>query len=438
MEDAIQEGRRGMATESKTRHRLLAVDDDETIRTMLKDFFEGAGYAVDTAQDAGEALQRLSQDYDVILSDVMMPKVSGIDLLQQVRSKKPKALVFLITASPSLETLSAAKRYGAMAYFKKPLKLMEMEARIRGFLEASPGTLVDGRVLVVGQELHSRLADRLVRFQACACGSEEPAFLDAVNEQRPKAILADAGAPATPGLLRAYRRLGREANSFLLVSDEAALDAANELLFTQGAAACIPAAATREAIERCIKDAVDLRERQKLDQQGKVEEVTNKCMFAKAYRNGYYCLKQGACPNGAFQAGWISIDGKEHHKCAKRPLLVTSLDSVGFSTWTGRIDPTQALELRKQLMALVRERKQELIVDAQGLVAATYNLFEVLSDVYSELVKSHPDGVVHVINLTPAIQEEFRKAMINKGVRFYGVRMVDERSTFERWGTRFD
>ncbi len=62
MKDAIQEGRRGMATESKTRHRLLAVDDDETIRTMLKDFFEGAGYAVDTAQDAGEALQRLSQE----------------------------------------------------------------------------------------------------------------------------------------------------------------------------------------------------------------------------------------------------------------------------------------------------------------------------------------------------------------------------------------
>jgi hypothetical protein len=117
---------------------------------------------------------------------------------------------------------------------------------------------------------------------------------------------------------------------------------------------------------------------------------------------------------------------------------VTSLESVGFSTWTGRIDPTQALELRKQLMALVRERKQELIIDAQGLAAANYNLFEVLSDVYSELVKNHSDGVLHVINLTPALQEEFRKAMINKGVRFYGVRMVDERSTFERWGTRFD
>jgi hypothetical protein len=45
---------------------------------------------------------------------------------------------------------------------------------------------------------------------------------------------------------------------------------------------------------------------------------------------------------------------------------------------------------------------------------------------------------MHILNLTPALQEEFRKAMTNKGVRFYGVRMVDERSTFERWGTRFE
>jgi hypothetical protein len=43
-----------------------------------------------------------------------------------------------------------------------------------------------------------------------------------------------------------------------------------------------------------------------------------------------------------------------------------------------------------------------------------------------------------VINVTSHLQEEFRKAMINKAVRFYGFRMVDVRSTFERWGARFD
>jgi len=418
--------------------RLLILDDEEEIRSTLAQYFGSLGYAVDTAANVPEALEKLPQGYQVVLSDIRMPEISGIDFLQQAHRVNPALGIFLITGYPTLETVIDAKQHGAVAYFRKPLNLMEVDSRLRAYLGEDAASLIDGRVLVVGDELHARLADRLVRFQTCICESEETSFLEAVGEQRPKAVLADAGAPATPGLLRAYRRLGREANSFLLVSDEAALDTANELLFSQGATGCIPAAATRDVVERCVKEAVDLRERQKLDQQGQVEEVTNKCMFAKAYRNGYYCLKQGACPNGAFQAGWISIDGKEHHKCAKRPLLVASLDQVGFATWTGRIDPNQSLELRKQLMALVRERKQELIIDAQGLAAAHYNLFEVLSDVYSELVKSHSDGVVHVINLTPALQEEFRKAMINKGVRFYGVRMVDERSTFERWGTRFE
>ena len=115
MKDAIQEGRRGMATESKTRHRLLAVDDDETIRTMLKDFFEGAGYAVDTAANVPEALEKLSQEYHVVLSDISMPEVSGIDCLQQAHRVNPALGIFLITAYPTPgdpDRRQAARRRG--------------------------------------------------------------------------------------------------------------------------------------------------------------------------------------------------------------------------------------------------------------------------------------------------------------------------------------
>ena len=48
--------------------------------------------------------------------------------------------------------------------------------------------------------------------------------------------------------------------------------------------------------------------------------------WAKAYRNGYYCLSQGGCPYGPYRGGWIAIEGKEFQKCLKRPLLVESLD----------------------------------------------------------------------------------------------------------------
>jgi CheY-like chemotaxis protein len=417
---------------------LLILDDEEEIRTTLAAYFTSVGYTVDTAATAPEALSKLSAGFQAVISDIRMPDTSGIEFVQQARRANPGVGVFLITGYPTLETVIDAKQHGAVAYFRKPLNLMEVESRLRAFLGEDAESLIDGRLLVVGETLLARFAERLVRFQTSTCDATEPAFLQAVGEHRPKAILADAGAPETVGLLRAYQRLGREANSFLLVAAEETLDAANELLFSEGAAGCVPVGAQREAVERAIRDAVERREVQKLDQQGRVEELTNKCMFAKAYRNGYYCLKQGPCPYGTFQGGWIAIEGKEFQKCAKRPLLVNALEQVGFAAWTGRVDPAQALELRKQLLAHVRTRKQEIVIDAQGLEAVHYNLFEVLSDVYAELIKSTPDGLVHVINLTPSLQEEFRKAMINKGVRFYGVRMVDERSAFERWGTRFD
>jgi DNA-binding response OmpR family regulator len=423
---------------SNGKRRLLILDDEEEIRTTLAQYFGSLGYSVDTAAGVVEALEKLPTGFQVVLSDIRMPGVSGIEFLQQARRINPALGIFLITGYPTLETVIDAKQYGAVAYFRKPLNLIEVDARLRAFLCEDAHSLIDGRLLVLGQALMDRLSEQVVRFQALVCPPDEAAFLQIVAEQRPKAVLADAGGAETLGLLHAYMKLGREANSFVLVSDENALDATNEMLFTQGATGCIPDGAGRETVEQVILEAVERREKQKLDQQGRVEELTNKCLFAKAYRNGYYCLNPEACTYGPYQGGWISVEGKEYQKCAKRPLLVTSLDQVGFTTWSGRMDAAQALELRKQLMGLVREKKQEIVIDAHGLESANYNLFEVLTDVHSELCKSSPDGLIHVINLTPHLQDEFRKALINKGVRFYGVRMVDERSAFERWGTRFD
>jgi DNA-binding response OmpR family regulator len=420
------------------KRRLLILDDEDEIRTTLAQYFGNAGYAVDSAANVSEALEKLASGFHVVLSDIRMPGASGIEFLQQARRLNPKLGIFLITGYPTLETVIDAKQHGAVAYFRKPLNLMEVDSRLRAFLGEDAESLIDGRVLVVGQDLMTRLADRLIRFQTIVCEPEEAGFLRVVGEQRPKVILAAVGAAETGSLLLAYQRLGRDANTFLLIGDEQDLDVANELLFNRDASGCIPASATRETVEKCIREAVELRETQKLDQQGRAEELTKKCMFTKAYRNGYYCLKPGACPHGPFQGSWIAIEGKEYQKCAKRPLLVGSLEEVGFATWSGRIDPAQASELREQLMTQVRERKQEIVIDAQGLESANYILLEILEDVISELVTVHPDGLLHVINLTSHLQEEFRKAMINKAVRFYGFRMIDVRSTFERWGARFD
>jgi CheY-like chemotaxis protein len=428
-EDAMAEG---------TRHRLLIVDDEAEIRTTLAQYFGGLGYAVDIAADAPEALAKLEQGFDAILSDIRMPGMDGIDFLQQARRLNPEAGIFLITGFASLDTMIEAKQWGAIGYFRKPLRLTEVDSQLRAFLGEDARSLLEGVLLVVGPGLLEQLGPRLARFQSRSCEAEEAAFLKAVDELHPKVVLADAADPATPALLQAYRKLGREANSFLLVSDDGSLEAASELLFGRGAAGCIPWDAPQEVFEQAIKEAVERRAAEKLDQQGRVEALANRCTFAKAYRNGYYCLSQGGCPYGPYRGGWIAIEGKEFQKCLKRPLLVESLEAVGFVSWTGRLEAARAPELRRQLLALIREGKRELIVDAHGLEAVHPALFEILAEASAELVKLHPEGLLHVINLAEELEGELRAALVGSGVRCYGVRMVDERRVFERWGSRFD
>jgi len=189
-----------------------------------------------------------------------------MDFLQQARRINPKLGVFFITGYPTLETVIDAKQLGAVAYFRKPLNLAQVESRLRAFLGEDGESLIEGGVLVVTHGLMARLKDRLTRFQTVVSPSDEGAFLAEVSQQRPRAVLAYAGAPETPQLLRAYQRLGRDANSFLLVSDDQTLDATNEMLFNHGVSGCIPLEASREVVERRIRDAVNLRETQRGEQ----------------------------------------------------------------------------------------------------------------------------------------------------------------------------
>jgi CheY-like chemotaxis protein len=433
--------------------RILIVDDDPVIRTVLMDYLASVGYAAVEAADVPDALEKLAVPLAAVISDIQMPGASGIEFLQAARRLNPTLAVLLITGSPTLETVVDAKLHGAVAYLRKPARLDPQDgdlriflegvaARLRGLLHDESERELDGKVLLVGPTLLERFADRLTAFQTISCAPEEAAFLQIVRHQRPMAVLAAAGPPETALLLHTYMQLGREANSFLLVVEEPQLDAASDLLFNEGAAGCISVGATRSAVEQCIRDAVHRRAAQRLAQQQQDLQLTNKCPSAKPYRNGYACQQEDACPYGPFQAGWIAVDHRQVQKCARRPLLVTSLDDAGFVTIAGTIDHAQAMEVRKTLMGIVREGRREVVVDAQGLVAVTEPLVQVLSEISTELAQCHANGWLHVINLSAPLQEEFRHLPIGSSrgriVRFSGNRMVDVRSAFERWGTRFD
>lgn len=104
--------------------RVLVVDDEPAIRRVLSDFLKIEGFSVDTAQDGEVALSLLSRtQYDVVISDLKMPKVGGLELLAEIARHNPEALAIVMTGFGTVDTAIHAMKAGAYDYILKPFKV---------------------------------------------------------------------------------------------------------------------------------------------------------------------------------------------------------------------------------------------------------------------------------------------------------------------------
>src|ERR1044071_8503369 len=102
---------------SPIRARLLVIDDDQLMRKLLSRVLSAKGYEAVVAQDGAHAKELLDHgNYDLILTDVHMPKIDGIGVLRLVRERDPDFPVILFTASPSADTAIGALQLRATAY----------------------------------------------------------------------------------------------------------------------------------------------------------------------------------------------------------------------------------------------------------------------------------------------------------------------------------
>ena len=99
---------------------ILIVDDEELIRENLRLDLSELGYAVDTAASGSLALGLLEKEYDLIVTDLIMAEVDGIELLRQAKAKRPDQAVFILTGYGELESAIEALRLGADDYLLKP------------------------------------------------------------------------------------------------------------------------------------------------------------------------------------------------------------------------------------------------------------------------------------------------------------------------------
>lgn len=116
--------------------KVLVVDDDAELRATLSEILKGAGYHIDEAPSGKEAIEKITdKDFDIALLDLMMPKMSGIDVLKAIKKIKPKIRVIMITAFATVENAVDAIKKGASDYISKPFRIDDLLTTIRRVIE---------------------------------------------------------------------------------------------------------------------------------------------------------------------------------------------------------------------------------------------------------------------------------------------------------------
>jgi DNA-binding NtrC family response regulator len=122
---------RRMSEEQVSQLNILVVDDDKDVCEYLQDFLTSDGYAVSCVNDPTQALDAIRQnEFHVAILDLMMPKLSGIDLLGQIRRQDDDIAVIILTGYPSLETATASIEHDVSAYIRKPFSIDEFREAI--------------------------------------------------------------------------------------------------------------------------------------------------------------------------------------------------------------------------------------------------------------------------------------------------------------------
>jgi len=194
--------------------RILIVDDEEMICDMLSRRLTKEGYSCVTAHSGREALTHFYKDaFSLIISDIKMPEMDGIELLKKVKTMHPKMIVIIVTAYPEIDMAVEAMRVGAYDFIIKPADLDLVLLSVRRALEKKR---LEEEVEVYHKNLERLVEERTVKLQQ-AYRTLKKAHLDSVK------VLAeaiDAKDPYTRGHSDRVRRMSLQIATSLGLSEE--------------------------------------------------------------------------------------------------------------------------------------------------------------------------------------------------------------------------
>jgi putative two-component system response regulator len=143
-------------------NRILVIDDEDVIRMLVVEILESAGYDVTSAESAEVALSLLDHsEFDLVVSDVVMPGLSGLELLEAVRERRASLPVVLVTGAGTYDTLSQALTRGAAGLVTKPFAHSDLQSAVADALERATLSRDDLRERLLAPTLASALANAI-------------------------------------------------------------------------------------------------------------------------------------------------------------------------------------------------------------------------------------------------------------------------------------
>ena len=131
--------------------KILLVEDDSTLSFIIQDALKREGFEVATASNGDSGLKTYQEfKPDIVIADVMMPKMDGFEMVRQLRLKAPSIPVLFLTARTSLEDVVKGFELGANDYIRKPFQILELIVRIKALLKRFSGNKTEEEIINIG------------------------------------------------------------------------------------------------------------------------------------------------------------------------------------------------------------------------------------------------------------------------------------------------
>lgn len=159
--------------------RILVVEDDSVLREAVVSLLKEEQYLVDEAASGDEGLYMAEQDiYDLIVLDIMLPEINGLDIVKTLRTNGHTVPILLLTARDSVDDRVTGLETGADDYLVKPFAIRELLARVKAQIRRKSNQGLDGELAYGGISLNSRVRDGFAAGKPLGLSTKEYDLLE--------------------------------------------------------------------------------------------------------------------------------------------------------------------------------------------------------------------------------------------------------------------